>query len=77
MSEQLLHHPDVRASFQQVGREGMPERVERDPALDPGGLDEAASSRVQLCRVSRPPRWFRKSAARLAFDANVGRARVR
>ena len=37
--EQLLHDADVGASLQQVGREGVPERVERYPTLDPGGLD--------------------------------------
>ena len=30
---------------------------------------------MQLWRVNRPPRWFRKSAARLALDANAGRVR--
>src|SRR5687767_12555153 len=38
MAEHLLHGPEVRAAFQQVRGEAVPERVRCDPLLDPGPL---------------------------------------
>src|SRR5207302_9233314 len=36
MSEELLHHPNVGASLEQVRGEGVPERVRAHPLAEPG-----------------------------------------
>lgn len=41
MTQQLLHDPDIRSAFQQMGREGMAQRVTRDALReirDPRGM---------------------------------------
>ena len=76
VTEQLLHHPDVGASLQQMRREGVSQGVQGDASIDPAAATRRRAARTAW-RVSRPPRWFRKRAARLAAVANAGRARVR
>ena len=66
VTQQLLDDPNVGTSFEQMRREGVPERVQRDAAIDARRPRRSVSSRrAQLCRVRRPPRRFRNIAPRL------------
>ena len=76
--EKLLHDAHVRATFQQMRRERVTQRVRRHSSVDPGrSRRTSARIRFTLCRDRRPPRWFSRSAPRLMPVANTGRARVR
>jgi hypothetical protein len=39
MTEQNLNDPDVGSAFQEMRREAMAQRVQRDPLGQTGGLD--------------------------------------
>jgi hypothetical protein len=47
VSEQRLNHANVGAALEQMGREAMPERVERESALrNPPSLTASLNSRL-------------------------------
>ena len=65
VAEHLLDGAQVGPSFEQVGRERVPEQVRVDaPGLEPGLVGELAQDQKRPARVSGPPFAFRKSSAR-------------
>ena len=63
MAEQLLDDPQVRAAVEQVGREGVAERVRaRRPSGQAGPAAEPVEAVAQAADAERAPWWFRKTA---------------
>ena len=84
MAEQLLHHADVGAAVEQVGRERVPQRVRGDVPGDPGALGRPELSSVghglpavflnaRGGRLSRQSAWtvLVKAAERAGVTAEV------
>jgi hypothetical protein len=53
MTEQNLNDPDVRSAFQEMRREAMAQRVQRDPFGQTGGIDRRSARSVQHRRINR------------------------
>ena len=53
MTEQNLNDPDVGSAFQEMRREAMAQRVQRDPLGQPGGIDRRSAGSVQHRRINR------------------------
>ena len=60
MAEQLLDDPQVGPTVEQVGREGMPQRVRRDADRQAGPRAETVEAVAEAADAEGPPRWFRK-----------------
>ena len=55
MPEQLLDHPQIGATFEQVGREGMAQRVGADLAVEPGARRRTVDGGPRLLPGEAPP----------------------
>lgn len=57
MAEQFLHGTDVVAAFEQVGCEGVAQRVDADGLVQSGGFNRALDRTLQapLIKVMPPP----------------------
>ena len=62
MAEQLLHHPDVGAVVEHVGRARVAQHVRGQPVAEPGAVARGAHDQPAPWRVSRPPRALRNTA---------------
>ena len=77
VAEQFLDDADVGAAVEQVGGEGVPQRVRRDLRRSTPAPRSAADRRIDqaLCRDSGPPRTLRNSAPPRTPARPVGRQR--
>ena len=78
MSEQGLNHANVRAALQQMGREAMAKRMQRDCLAQPRGFGGLLEQPAELTRgqwLTSTAAW--KQQAVFGRDAVVGRGRPR
>ena len=78
VAEQLLHHPDVGAVVEHVGRTRVAQHVREQAAPSPARSPAARTISHAPWRVSRPPRALRNSAdSRAGRPTSSGRPVVR
>ena len=53
VTEQHLDDPDVGILFQEMSGEAVPQRMRRDPLLDPGGFGGSVDSAIELAGRQR------------------------